>query len=136
MKKTMQNMLIEGFVSTMGEQNSFMKTVRMPQALRQALRINYATLSERLKVYMEGRADIAKNYVANGYATENENGSINIQNEYLPAINQELKELAEVENELEIETVKKSVVDMVLLNNNLTLGEEDVLLFFADDEEE
>jgi hypothetical protein len=107
----------------------------MPHALRQAIRVNLNILVDRLKIYEEGHKEICDSYVSDGKAVKKDDNSITVDKEYLQDINKEFKELAEVENELDIETVKKDIIDEVLENNDLTLGEEDVLLFFSDDGE-
>lgn len=132
MKKVLKNKEIDALVSTMMSENSFIKTTRMPHALRQAIRVNLNTLVDRLKIYEEGHKEICDSYVNDGKAVKKDDNSITVNKEYLHDINKEFEELANVENELDIETVKKDIVDEVLENNNLTLSEEDVLLFFSD----
>lgn len=132
MKKVLKNKEIDALVSTMMSENSFIKTTRMPHALRQAIRVNLNILVDRLKIYEEGHKEICDSYVSNGKAVKKDDNSITVDKEYLQDINKEFEELADVENELDIETVKKDIVDEVLENNDLTLSEEDVLLFFSD----
>jgi len=135
MKKVLKNKEIDALVSTMMSENSFIKTTRMPHALRQAIRVNLNILVDRLKIYEEGHKEICDSYVNDGKAAKKDDNSITVNKEYLQDINKEFEELANVENELDIETVKKDIIDEVLENNDLTLGEEDVLLFFSDDGE-
>lgn len=135
MKKVLKNREIDALVSTMMSQNSFIKTTRMPHALRQAIRVNLNTLVDRLKIYEDGHKEICDSYVSDGKAIKKDDNSITVNKEYLQDINREFAELADVENELDIETVKKDIIDEVLDNNDLTLSEEDVLLFFSDDGE-
>ena len=135
MKKVLKNKGIDALVSTMMSENSFIKTTRMPHALRQAIRVNLNTLVDRLKIYEEGHKEICDSYVDDGKAAKKDDNSITVNKEYLQDISKEFEELANVENELDIETVKKDIIDEVLENNDLTLGEEDVLLFSSADGE-
>lgn len=64
---------------------------------------------------------------------KNDDNSFSVDKEHIDEVNKELVGLSSVENELNIETVNKDIVDNVLENNSLTLGEEEVFLFFADD---
>lgn len=133
MKKTLKNFEIEVFVNTMSEKDSFLTRTRLPHAVRQACRINLKTLSDRLSIYYDGRADIVKDYIANGKAEQGDNGTVTFKEEYVNDINRELVELAGVDNELEIEMVKKEILTHYLENNDLSMTEEDVLLFFCEE---
>lgn len=132
MKKTMKNYELELFVNAMTEKDNFLTRTRLPHAVRQACRINLKTLSDRLNVYYEGRAEIFKAFVADGKAEEKDD-KIVFKDEYINEVNEELVELANVENELELETVNKEILDTYLERNDLSMPEEDVLLFFCED---
>lgn len=135
MKKILKNREIDALVSTMMSENSSIKTTRMPHALRQAIRVNLNTLTDRLKIYEDGYKEICASYVDASKAVKNNDNSITVNKEYLQDINKEFEELAEVKNELDIATVKKGIIDKVLENNDLTLSEEDALLLCADNKE-
>jgi len=136
MLKKLSNNTIESFVVTLNKEDSVLKTLRMPHALRQAVKVNLNTLLDRAKVFEEERKELVDSYVEKGWATANNDGSISVGKEHIAEVNKELVELANVENELNIETVKKDIIDNVLENNSLTLGEEEVFLFFADENED
>ena len=136
MLKKLSNNTIESFVVTLNKEDSVLKTLRMPHALRQAVKVNLNTLLDRAKVFEEERKELVDSYVEKGWATANDDGSISVGKEHIAEVNKELVELANVENELNIETVKKDIIDNVLENNSLTLGEEEVFLFFADENED
>ena len=131
MKKNINNQNIESFINIMSNKDSFVVTTKMPHAIRQAIRINLKTLTERMDIYNEGRRDLFTSFVKDGKATANET-TITFKEDYIQEINNELTELALVDNEIEIETIKKDILDSYLENNDLTLAEEDVLLFFAE----
>ena len=132
MKKHITNQIVDGFVGTLSTKDSFLVTTKLPHALRQAIRINLKTLAERLEIYTDGRRDLFKGYVDNGWATADEDGNIKFKEEFIPEINKDLYDLAQVDNELEIATVSKDVLESYLEKNDLTLAEEDVLLFFEE----
>ena len=127
MKKTLTNSEVEAYVATLSAPDSFMRTLRMPQAARQAIRVNLKTLTDRLRVYEEGRKDILDQAVKAGKAKEKTTGRYTIPPEHQSDVNKDLRDLAEVKNELSIECFD---VDAILESNDLTLAEEDVILFF------
>lgn len=130
MKKKITNQEIEGFITTIGKDDSFFKTCKMPIEMRQALRLNVNCLRERLQVYNESRSDIVKTYINNGYAVEGEDGRITFDEKYIPSVNEELKELAMYENEMNFELISHSVLEVFLKTHDLSMAEEEVLLFF------
>lgn len=132
MKKRITNQLIDGFVGTLSAKDSFLVTTKIPHAIRQAIRINLKTLAERLEIYNEGRRDLFSGYVTNGWATADEEGNLKLAEEHIADVNKELYELSQVDNELEIATINKEVLENYLERNELTLAEEDVLLFFEE----
>ena len=133
MLKKLSNSLVESFVVTLNKEDSVLKTLRMPHALRQAVKVNLTTLLDRAKVYEDERKELVESFVEKGWAEKNDDNSFSVDKEHIYEVNKELVELSSVENELNIETVNKDSVDNVLENNSLTLGEEEVFLFFADD---
>lgn len=126
MKKTIRNGEIEAFVATLSGPDSFIRTLRLPHAARQAVRVNLKTLTDRLRLYQEGRKEILDQAVREGHATQ-DGDQYTIGPEYRRYYGHELQELADVKNDLDIECFD---VDAILQDSNLTLAEEDVLLFF------
>ena len=133
MLKKLSNSLVESFVVTLNKEDSVLKTLRMPHALRQAVKVNLTTLLDRAKVYEDERKELVESFVEKGWAEKNDDNSFSVGKEHIDEVNKELVELSSVENELNIETVNKDIVDNVLENNSLTLGEEEVCLCFSDD---
>lgn len=127
MKKTLTNAEVEAYVATMSAPDSFMRTLKMPHATRQAIRVNLKTLTDRLRVYQEGRKDILDQAVKAGKAKEKTAGRYTIPPEHQAEVNKDLQELAIVHNDLDIECFD---ADAILESNDLTLAEEDVILFF------
>jgi hypothetical protein len=130
MKKKITNAEVETYVATLSTQDSFVKTMKMPHAARQAIRVNLKTLTDRLRLYQEGRKEILDQAVKDGHAKEVGGGQYAIEAGH-PEVGQELQELSQVENELDIEVFDVSA----LLDNDLTLAEEDVILFFRKEAE-
>lgn len=130
MKKTIRNGEIEAFVATLSGPDSFIRTLKLPHAARQAVRVNLKTLTDRLRLYQEGRKEILDQAVREGHATQ-DGDQYTIGPEYRRYYGHELQELSAVENELDIEVFDVSA----LLDNDLTLAEEDVILFFRKEAE-
>lgn len=132
MKKNISNQNIDGFIATLSAKDSFLITTKLPHAVRQAIRINLKTLADRLEIYNDGRREFFERCVNDGWATADEVGNLKFTDEHIADVNRELFELSQVDNELEIATIDKDVLDEYLKKNDLTLAEEDVLLFFSE----
>lgn len=135
MKKILKNHEIENIVSVLNNQNSFKNNIslKLPQDVRQAIRINMKVISERLSIYEEGRKEIIMGFVNDGHATINENGSVKIETEYIAQVSKELNDLAIVENELDLEVISKESVDKIL-KSEISMAEEDVIMIFSESE--
>lgn len=131
MKKKITNAEVEAYVTILTAPNSIIKGIRMPHAARQAIRLNLKTLTDRLGVYYEGRKDILDQAVKEGKAEQNKD-QYTIAPEYRAEVGKDLQALAMVSNDLEIECFD---VDAILQGNDLTLAEEDVILFFRKEAE-
>lgn len=130
-EKTLTNLEVKNLCEILKGNNSFLITMRLPYAIRQALRININTLMDRLQIFNEERSDIIKRYLDNGYGKDNGNGTISIDKMYIKPFQQEVNELEAVTNDLEFEGIAKSTVDTLLSSESFTLAEEDALLLFA-----
>ena len=86
---------------------------------------------DRYAIYQEGRKEIIDKYVADGYAHK-EGSMIRIEDAYRPAFMQECFELENVSNELEFERIDNGVLEEFLGSHDLTLDEEDFLLYFEE----
>ena len=131
MKKNLKNFEIENIVAVLTHNNSFLKniSIKLPFEFRQAVRINLKTLTERVVVYEEENKETIQRYVDSGYATDNGDGTINVKEEYRKTIVDELNELSNVNNELEIVTVDKTIVEKIKAMD-ISMAEENVLDFF------
>lgn len=132
MKKTIMNFEIENVLNILNDKNSFRNdlSVKLPKAVRQALRINMDTLSNRLKVFDEERKEVYNRFIQEGKTDKTDDGNYKVRDEFLPELNQELVELAVVQNELELEELNMDVFD----NVDLSMQEEDALKFMTNDE--
>lgn len=68
MLKKLSNSLVESFVVTLNKEDSVLKTLRMPHALRQAVKVNLTTLLDRAKVYEDERKELVESFVEKGWA--------------------------------------------------------------------
>ena len=131
MKKTLSNFEVEVFVKTMTDNDGFLTRTRLPHSVRQACRINLKNLKERLEIYNEGRNELLIGFVKDGKATADDAGNVTFNKEYINEISKELLELANVANDIEFEAIDETALNTYLENNDLSLTEEDVLLFFS-----
>ena len=88
------------------------------------------TLSNRLKVFDEERKEVYNRFIQEGKTDKTDDGNYKVRDEFLPELNQELVELAVVQNELELEELNMDVFD----NVDLSMQEEDALKFMTNDE--
>ena len=133
-EKTLTNLEVKNLCEILKGNNSFLITMRLPYAIRQALRININVLMDRLQIFNDERSDIIARYIRNGYGKDNGNGTISIDKMYITPFQQEVSELEAVTNDLEFEGIAKNVVDEILSTENFTLAEEDALLLFTVEE--
>lgn len=133
-EKTLTNLEVKNLCEILKGNNSFLITMRLPYAIRQALRININVLMDRLQIFNDERSDIITRYIRNGYGKDNGNGTISIDKMYITPFQQEVSELEAVTNDLEFEGIAKNVVDEILSTENFTLAEEDALLLFTVEE--
>lgn len=133
-EKTLTNLEVKNLCEILKGNNSFLITMRLPYAIRQALRININVLMDRLQIFNDERSDIIARYIRNGYGKDNGNGTISIDKTYITPFQQEVSELEAVTNDLEFEGIAKNVVDEILSTENFTLAEEDALLLFTIEE--
>jgi len=133
MKKTLKNYEIETIITTLNDKNSFKNniTLKLPQDVRQAIRVNMKTLSDRLSIYEEGRRDIITEFVNDGHATIKENGSVDVEKDFVPQFVQQINELAMVENELELESISDESANKIM-SGDISMAEEDVLIMFKE----
>ena len=106
-------------------------SVKLPKSARQALRINLNTLNDRMKVFEEGRKEIYTKFIEDNKADKTDDGNYKIRNDYMPELNQELIELAVVQNNLEIEPIDMAAFD----NVDLSIKEEEVLEYMTEAKE-
>ena len=133
MKKTIMNFEIENVLNILNDKNSFRNdmSVKLPKAVRQALRINMGTLSDRLKVFEEERKEVYNRFIQEGKTDKTDDGNYKIRDEYMQELNPELLELAVVQNALALEELDMAAFD----NVDLSMQEEDALKFMTKDEE-
>lgn len=133
MKKVIMNYEIENILTILNDKSSFRNdmSVKLPKSTRQALRINLNTLNDRMKVFEEGRKEIYTKFIEDGKADKTDDGNYKIRDEYMPELNQELIELAVVQNNLEIEPIDMAAFD----NVDLSIKEEEVLEYMTEAKE-
>lgn len=133
MKKVIMNYEIENILTILNDKSSFRNdmSVKLPKSARQALRINLNTLNDRMKVFEEGRKEIYTKFIEDNKADKTDDGNYKIRDEYMPELNQELIELAVVQNNLEIEPIDMAAFD----NVDLSIKEEEVLEYMAEAKE-
>lgn len=133
MKKVIMNYEIENILTILNDKSSFRNdmSVKLPKSARQALRINLNTLNDRMKVFEEGRKEIYTKFIEDGKADKTDDGNYKIRDEYMPELNQELIELAVVQNNLEIEPIDMAAFD----NVDLSIKEEEVLEYMTEAKE-
>lgn len=133
MKKVIMNYEIENILTILNDKSSFRNdmSVKLPKSARQALRINLNTLNDRMKVFEEGRKEIYTKFIEDGKADKTDDGNYKIRDEYMPELNQELIELAVVQNNLEIEPIDMTAFD----NVDLSIKEEEVLEYMTEAKE-
>jgi len=133
MKKIIMNYEIENILTILNDKSSFRNdmSVKLPKSARQALRINLNTLNDRMKVFEEGRKEIYTKFIEDNKADKTDDGNYKIRDEYMPELNQELIELAVVQNNLEIEPIDMAAFD----NVDLSIKEEEVLEYMTEAKE-
>lgn len=133
MKKVIMNYEIENILTILNDKSSFRNdmSVKLPKSARQALRINLNTLNDRMKVFEEGRKEIYTKFIEDGKSDKTDDGNYKIRDEYMPELNQELIELAVVQNNLEIEPIDMAAFD----NVDLSIKEEEVLEYMTEAKE-
>ena len=133
MKKVIMNYEIENILTILNDKSSFRNdmSVKLPKFARQALRINLNTLNDRMKVFEEGRKEIYTKFIEDNKADKTDDGNYKIRDEYMPELNQELIELAVVQNNLEIEPIDMAAFD----NVDLSIKEEEVLEYMTEAKE-
>ena len=133
MKKVIMNYEIENILTILNDKSSFRNdmSVKLPKSVRQALRINLNTLNDRMKVFEEERKEIYTKFIEDNKADKTDDGNYKIRDEYMPELNQELIELAVVQNNLEIEPVDMAAFD----NVDLSLREEEALEYMTETKE-
>lgn len=133
MKKVIMNYEIENILTILNDKSSFRNdmSVKLPKSARQALRINLNTLNDRMKVFEEGRKEIYTKFIEDNKADKTDDGNYKIRDEYMPELNQELIELAVVQNNLEIEPIDIAAFD----NVDLSIKEEEALEYMTEAKE-
>ena len=133
MKKVIMNYEIENILTILNDKSSFRNdmSVKLPKSARQALSINLNTLNDRMKVFEEGRKEIYTKFIEDNKADKTDDGNYKIRDEYMPELNQELIELAVVQNNLEIEPIDMAAFD----NVDLSIKEEEVLEYMTEAKE-
>ena len=133
MKKVIMNYEIENVLTILNDKSSFRNdmSVKLPKSARQALRINLNTLNDRMKVFEEGRKEIYTKFIEDNKADKTDDGNYKIRDEYMPELNQELIELAVIQNNLEIEPIDMAAFD----NVDLSIKEEEVLEYMTEAKE-
>lgn len=132
MTKVLSNFEVELFMKTLSEKDNFLYKTRLPHAIRQALRVNMKLLTERYEIYQEGRSELILSYIKDGKAKQS-GDKITFEKDCVDEVNKELIELASVTNEINFEAINKEVLNGYLENTDLTLTEEDILLFFCEE---
>ena len=76
MNKTIKNYEIEKFFNIMDSNDNFMHDtkLKMPAKVRQAIRINFKTFSDRADLIKSSRTDIIKGYINSGDAEISDDG--------------------------------------------------------------
>lgn len=133
MNKTIKNYEIEKFFNTMDSNDNFMHDtkLKMPAKVRQAIRINFKTFSDRVDLIKSSRTDIIKGYINSGDAEISDDG-VKFTN-HIKEVATELNELDNVENTLDIQTIEGEALDIFLDKTELSIEEEDVLEFFREE---
>lgn len=129
MKKKFTNGEIEQILAVINNPENFIFTAKMPVTMRHAIRVNRKALMERMQIYQDERNEIFNEYIKNGFAQKVED-TLHVEEEYRAPLVQELKELASVPNELDLEMVDRDILQAFLDTHDLTMAEEDALLLF------
>ena len=91
-----------------------------------------ATFAHKTNNYEEEKTDLIKVYVDSEYAIDNGDGTIKVKEEYRKTIVNELNELSNVNNELEIVTVDKVIIEKIKAMD-ISMEEENVLDLFIEE---
>lgn len=129
MKKSLRNSEILGIMEALSDKECFIYTMRMPAKIRHAIRINQATLADRAKLIEEERKDIIMRYVEDKRAVI-DGDKVSISQDARDDFVNEINELSEVENNIELEQIDEEVLDDFLDTHDLTIAEENLLLYF------
>ena len=105
--------------------------IKLPHAVRHALRMNIQSINSVFEIYKQEIKDIVDRYVSEGRATIFENGSFKVKPDAVTDINKEFAELGAVENEVAVEEVDADVMENVLKNNDMSMAEEDIFRLFT-----
>jgi len=127
------NNVIEEMITVINDTNSFRNdvSIKIPAKVRYAIRVNEDKVASLYKSYQSERAQILRDYVDKGMATI-ENEKFHIDPDHVSEINNELTELALIENEVEFHTVDKETMDNFLSTVDLSVPEEKILLMFVE----
>lgn len=130
----LKNYEIENFLNILTDKTSFrfdMK-VKQPPEVRFAIRKNVDSLVDVYKTYEETRKEIIQNIIDDGHGKRSDDGSqIVVDPDFIPIVNKELLELANIETEVDIMCVSQVAMDDFLKTVNISTPEEDVLLKFV-----
>ena len=127
MKKQIKNIDIDKMLKTLNSGDAF--TGKIPYAIRHALRVNKITLAERMKIYGDERIEILQKAVDDGFAVR-DGDNIIVDEAHKQEIIKDITELSQVENNLDFETIDSNTLEAYLMSHDLSMQEEDILLFF------
>ena len=130
----LKNYEIENFINILNDKTSFRfdLKVKQPPEVRFAVRKNLDKLVEAYKTYDETRKEIIQNIVDDGHGKKSEDElRIIVDEDYIPIVNKELLELANLETDIEFMYISKETMDDFLQTVDISTPEEDVLLKFV-----
>lgn len=130
MKINITNFELEKALNILNAENSFRNNpaIKLPSALRWAVRVNVKTMMDRYKVYEEARGELGQEFIDAGKVDNDQ-----VKEEYLNEYQIRVAELLFQTNELDISPVKESDYKN---RDDLSSPEEDVLIMMTEREKD
>ena len=130
MKINITNLELEKALNILNAENSFRNNpaIKLPSALRWAVRVNVKTMMDRYKVYEEARAELGQEFIDAGKVDNDQ-----VKEEYLNEYQIRMAELLFQSNELDITPVKETDYKD---RDDLSSPEEDILIIMTEQEKD
>lgn len=127
------NNTIEEIINVMNDPNSFRNNVgiKIPAKIRYAIRVNEEKINGLYSAYQKERAQTIQDHIAQDHATIEDN-KYHIKPEFIDEVNNELMELASIQNDVSFHMVDKETMEGFLDTVDLSVPEEKILLLFVE----